>query len=106
MYTGCLPWQKLMQKIAMLADGQWQIFLFVFVVHGADSRRATYLCLDCAMNMDKNRNITVSFIIHVNFDHAWAEHYPVTLSATFMLLSIYMYIYRRSSRCASVWLIY
>ena len=47
--------------------------------HGAAIRRATYLCLDYAKNVDKNWNITVSFIIHVNFDHAWAEHYPVTL---------------------------
>ena len=54
--------------------------LFVFVDHGAGIRRATYLCLDCAKNVDKNWNITVSFIIHVNFDHAWAEHYPVTLN--------------------------
>ena len=23
----------------------------------------------------------VLFIIHVNFDHVWAEHYPVTLNA-------------------------
>ena len=53
--------------------------LFVFVDHGAGIRRATYLCLDCAKNVDKNWNITVSFIIHVNFDHAWVEHYPVTL---------------------------
>ena len=30
-------------------------------------------------NVDKNWNINVSFIIHVNFDHAWVEHYPVTL---------------------------
>ena len=52
--------------------------LFVFVDHGAGIRRATYLCLDCAKNVDKNWNITVSFIIHVNFDHAWAEHYPAT----------------------------
>ena len=42
--------------------------------------RATYLCLDCAKNEDKNWNITVSFIIYVNFDHVWAEHYPVSLS--------------------------
>ena len=53
--------------------------LFVFVDHGAGIRRATYLCLDCAKNVDKSWNITVSFIIHVNFDHAWAEHYPVTI---------------------------
>ena len=54
---------------------------FVFVDHGAGIRRATYLCLDCAKNMDKNWNIAVSFIIHVNFDHAWAEHCPLTLRA-------------------------
>ena len=48
--------------------------LFVSVVRRAGVRRATYLCLDCAKNIDKNWNITVSFIIHVNFDHAWAEH--------------------------------
>ena len=54
--------------------------LFVSVNHGAGIRRASYLCIDCAKNVDKNWNITVSFIIHVNFDHAWAEHYPVTLN--------------------------
>ena len=57
-------------------------FAFRFVDHGAGIRRATYLCLDCANNVDKNWNITVSFIIHMNFDHAWAEHYPVTLRAS------------------------
>ena len=31
------------------------------------------------MNIDKNWDISVLFIIHVNFDHVWAEHYPVTL---------------------------
>ena len=54
--------------------------LFVFVDHGAGIRRATYLYLDCAKNMDKNWNITVAFIVHVNFDYAWMEHYPVTLT--------------------------
>ena len=29
--------------------------------------------------MDKNWKLNVSFSVHVNFDHAWAEHYPVTL---------------------------
>ena len=52
--------------------------LFVFVVHGAGVWRATYLCLDCTKNVDKNWNINVLFIIHVNFDHA--GHYPVTLN--------------------------
>ena len=43
-------------------------------------------CLDCAKSVDKNWNITISFIIHVNFDHAWAEHYPVTLIVLVLLL--------------------
>ena len=63
--------------------------LFVFVDHGAGIRRATYLCLDRAKNVDKNWNVTVSFIIHVNFDHAWAEHYPVTLSTYFLAAACY-----------------
>ena len=56
--------------------------LFVFVVHGVGIRRATYLCLDCTKNVDKNWNIhvNISFILYVNFDHEWAEHYPVTLT--------------------------
>ena len=29
-------------------------------------------------------NINISFIIHEDFDHAWAEHYPVTLPTTLM----------------------
>ena len=29
--------------------------------------------------MHTNWNINVSFVIHVDFDHAWVEHYPVTL---------------------------
>ena len=49
--------------------------LFVFVAHGLGVRRVTYLCLDSTKNMEKNWNINVTFIIHVNFDHAWAEHY-------------------------------
>ena len=71
-----------MQEIAILTRACRQTvacLLFVFVDHGAGVRKATYLCLDCAKNVDKNWNITVSFIIHVNFDHAWVEHYPVTL---------------------------
>ena len=74
-----------MQKIAKLTRACGQTvagLLFVFVDHGAGIRRATYLCLDCTKNVDKNCDITVSFIIHVNFDHAWAEHYPVTLRAS------------------------
>ena len=51
--------------------------LFIFVVHWAGTRRATYLYLDCTKNVHKNWNINGSFIIQVNFDHVWAEHYPV-----------------------------
>ena len=50
--------------------------LLFFVLHWADLRRATYLCLGCT----KKTNIYIAFVIHVNFDHAWAEHYPVTLT--------------------------
>ena len=44
--------------------------------------QASGVLLTCALtvqNVDKNWNITASFIIHVNFDHVCAEHYPVTL---------------------------
>ena len=74
-----------MQKIAIITRVcrlTVTSLLFVFVVHGAGVWRATYLCLDCTKNVDKNWNINVSFIIHVNFDHAWAGHYPITLSTS------------------------
>ena len=69
-----------MQKIAILTHACRQTVagsLFVFVDHGAGIRRATYLCLDCAKNVDKNWNIIVSFIIHVNFDHVWVEYVTI-----------------------------
>ena len=53
--------------------------LFVFVVNMAGIRRATYLRLDSTKNIDKNWDINVLFIIYVNFDYAWVEHYPETL---------------------------
>ena len=37
-------------------------------------------------SIHKNWNITVSFIIHEDFDHAWAEHYPVTLNYLFVVI--------------------
>ena len=49
-HIGCLPWQKLMQKIAILTRACRLIatgLLFVFMDHGAGIRRATHLCLDC-----------------------------------------------------------
>ena len=70
-----------MQKIAILNTRACTLtvasLLFVFVVHGAGTRRATYLCLDSTKNVDKNWNI--NNIISLNFDHAWAEDYFVTL---------------------------
>ena len=45
-----------MQKIAILTRAcrlTVASLLFVFVVHGAGVRRATYLCLDCTKNVDK-----------------------------------------------------
>ena len=69
-----------MQKIAILIHEcrlTVASLLLVFLLHGADVRRATCLCLDCTKNMDKNWNINISLIIHVNFDHAREEHYAV-----------------------------
>ena len=88
LHRSCLPWQKLTQKIVKLTRACRLTVAglrFVFVNHGAGIRRATYLCLDCAKNVYKNWNITVAFIIHVNLDHAWAEHYPVTLIGMLMV---------------------
>ena len=70
-----------MQKFAILTRAYRLIVasqLFGFVVHWGDVGKATYLCLDCTKSMHINWNISVSFVIHVNFDHAWMEHYPVT----------------------------
>ena len=47
-------------------------------------KAATYLCLDSTRKVDKNWNINVSFIIHVNFDHARAEHYPIALNVCYI----------------------
>ena len=83
LHTSCLPLQKLTQEIVILIRVCRPTvvgLLFVFVVKGAGVRRATYLFLDSTRNVDKNWDINVSFIIHVNVDHAWAEHYPVTLN--------------------------
>ena len=37
------------------------------------------MCLDCTKSMHTDLNINVSFVVQVNFDHAWAEHCPITL---------------------------
>ena len=58
------------------------ILLSVFVVHGAGVRRATYLCLDCTKDVDKNWNINLIYY-QCNFGHAWTEHYPVTFISDF-----------------------
>ena len=96
LHRGCLPWQKLTQEIAKLTRACRQTvagLLFVCVDHGAGIRSATYLCLDCAKNVDKNWNITASFIIHVNFDHAWAEHYPIREYANIIIIYIIIIYY-------------
>ena len=88
--------QKLTQKIEILTRVcRWTVadLLIVFVVNGAGVRRATYLCLDSTMNVNKNWDINVSFIFHVNFDHAWAEHYPVTLTSVSATNRIINHIY-------------
>ena len=86
LHTGCLLWQILMQKLAILTRACRLIvvgLLFVFVVHGAGVRRATciYLCLNYAKNVDKNWDITISFIIHVTLRRKaiTVSNSPVTL---------------------------
>ena len=54
--------------------------LFIFVVHWTGVKRATYLCLDCTKNVQKNWNVNGSFIIYVNFDYTWNKLYPVSLT--------------------------
>ena len=57
--------------------------LFIFVDHGAGIRRAILACALTVQRMWTKTGIELHhFIIHVNFDHAWAEHYPVTLIIT------------------------
>ena len=51
-----------------------------FVAHWRDGRKATYLGLDCMKIMHTNWNRNVPFIIPMDFDHVWAEHYPITLN--------------------------
>ena len=53
--------------------------LFVFMAYWGNSRRATYLYLNCVKSKHIDWNINISFITHIDFDHAWTEHYPVTL---------------------------
>ena len=73
-------WRRKLQYLPTLANWQWQVcLLFLWSMGRGHQESCTYLCLDCAKNMDKNWNITVSFNIHMNFDHMWAEHYRVTL---------------------------
>ena len=38
---------------------------------------STYLYKEHAHKLEYKR--LIKFVIHVNFDHAWEEHYPVTL---------------------------
>ena len=74
-------WQKLTQKFTMHIQTDSGLLAFLFVVPLGGVRRATCLCLDCtkSMHTDWNIYVNVSLVIHVNLDHAWAEHYPVTL---------------------------
>ena len=89
LHTGFLPkWQKLTQKIAILTRMSRPTvagLLLVFMVNWTGIRRATYLCVDSTKNVDKNWDIFN--IINVNFDHARAEHYPVTLMNTIVFLA-------------------
>ena len=66
LHIGCLPWQKLTQKIEILTRERRRTvagLLFVFVVNGAGVRRATYLCLDSTMSVNKNWDIHVDIYL-------------------------------------------
>ena len=82
LFTESITWQKLTQKFVILTHAYRltaACYLFLFVVPWGDVRKATQLCLDCTKSMHTDWNIEVLLFIHVNFDHAWTEHYPVTL---------------------------
>ena len=60
--------------LAALADGQWQI-CFPFLWSMGQASGELLICALTVQRTWKRCNITVSFIIHVNLDHAWTEHY-------------------------------
>ena len=98
--TNCFPWQKLAQKFPILIYiypcVQTYSGKFAFHFCSPRSRRQeSYLPVPrlYTKNVDKNWNINISFIIHVNFDHAWAEHSPVTLNRAVSTLPIHTYIH-------------
>ena len=50
------------------------------MVHWGDVGRDTYhLPVLRLYKEHAHKQKYVSFVIHVNFDHTWTEHYPVTL---------------------------
>ena len=69
-----------MQKFALLKNLHVQAdsgkFAFLFCGPLGRHQGRTYLFLDCTQKVEYMRLIA----IHVNLDHAWVEHYPVTAS--------------------------
>ena len=51
------------------------------MAYWGNGRRATYLYINCMKSKHTDWNINIPFIIHVDFDHVWAEHYPVALNS-------------------------
>ena len=55
--------------------------LFVFVAHCMGRRQKGYpLVLKFYEEHAHRLEYNVSFIIHMDFDHVWAEHHPITLN--------------------------
>ena len=68
---------KLMQKFAVLThaietDSSQLAFCFCGLL---GKQQKGYL--NCMKSKHTDWNINILFIIHVDFDHAWVEHYPV-----------------------------
>ena len=55
-------------------------WLFVLWPTGGNGRRAGYLPVLKLYKEQAHRLEYISFIIHVDFNHAWAEDYPITLN--------------------------
>ena len=80
LHAGCLPWQKLTQKIIILTRACRLTVAGLLFCGPWGKRQESYLPVPrLYKERGQNLNINVSIIIRVNFDHAWVKHYPVTL---------------------------
>ena len=71
-------------------DSCWLFFAFKFVAHWGDIRKVS----NCIMSVHTDWNINVSFIIHVDFKHTWAKHYPVIILINALALVLTMIAYQ------------